>query len=71
MTPSYLRISAVALALLAASPALAQEATTGDDAAATTPATTQDDGMDWGWIGLLGLIGLAGLRGRQRDTTRH
>ena len=33
----------------------------------TTRATTDDDGMDWGWIGLLGLAGLAGLR--RRDTT--
>lgn len=28
-----------------------------------------DNGMDWGWLGLLGLIGLAGLRGRGRETT--
>ncbi|MEX2535004.1 MAG: WGxxGxxG family protein [Trueperaceae bacterium] len=26
-----------------------------------------DDGFDWGWLGLLGLIGLAGLAGRKRD----
>src|SRR5687767_1933175 len=25
--------------------------------------TEDDDGMDWGWIGLLGLLGLLGLRG--------
>ena len=66
MTSYILRTSALALALLAASPVLAQEAET-----EATPATTQDDGFDWGWIGLLGLAGLAGLRGRRNDTTRH
>jgi MYXO-CTERM domain-containing protein len=65
MTSQTLRISALTLALLAASPALAQEAT--DDTATTTQATTQDNGTDWGWIGLLGLIGLAGLAGRRRN----
>ena len=65
MTSQMLRISALALALLAAAPVLAQETTE------TAPVTTEDNGTDWGWIGLLGLIGLAGLRGRQRDTTRH
>jgi MYXO-CTERM domain-containing protein len=55
------------LALLAASPLLAQEATEGDAAATTT----QDDDSDWGWIGLLGLAGLAGLAGRRRDNTVH
>ena len=32
-----------------------------------TNAAGDNDGMDWGWIGLLGLIGLAGLRNRDRD----
>ena len=27
----------------------------------------EDDGTDYGWIGLLGLAGLAGLLGRKRD----
>jgi hypothetical protein len=31
---------------------------------------TDDDNMDWGWLGLLGLLGLAGLRGRNRDSDR-
>lgn len=26
-----------------------------------------DDGMDWGWLGLLGLAGLLGLRRRDHD----
>lgn len=30
-----------------------------------------DDGFDWGWLGLLGLIGLAGLMRRDRDRDRH
>ncbi|MGG6238866.1 WGxxGxxG family protein [Nodosilinea sp. AN01ver1] len=29
----------------------------------------EDDGFDWGWLGLLGLLGLAGLAGRNRDRT--
>ncbi|HBB32902.1 MAG TPA: hypothetical protein DDZ80_25975 [Cyanobacteria bacterium UBA8803] len=28
---------------------------------------TEDDDMDWGWLGLLGLAGLAGLAGRKRN----
>ncbi len=35
-----------------------------------TNATTDDDGFDWGWLGLLGLIGLAGARNRARDRDR-
>jgi MYXO-CTERM domain-containing protein len=26
----------------------------------------EDDGFDWGWLGLLGLLGLAGLAGKSR-----
>ncbi|MFD0670783.1 WGxxGxxG family protein [Cohnella sp. GCM10027633] len=33
-------------------------------------ATDNDDGFDWGWLGLLGLLGLAGMRGRSRDGVR-
>ncbi|WP_309121420.1 WGxxGxxG family protein [Paenibacillus sp.] len=29
-------------------------------------AAANDDGVDWGWIGLAGLLGLAGLRGREK-----
>lgn len=34
--------------------------------------TTDDDGMDWGWVGLIGLAGLLGLKRREphRDTAR-
>lgn len=39
---------------------VAQETTGGED----------DEGTDYGWIGLLGLAGLAGLLGRKRDD-RH
>ncbi|WP_338555564.1 WGxxGxxG family protein [Paenibacillus sp. KS-LC4] len=28
---------------------------------------TDNDGFDWGWLGLLGLLGLAGMRNRGRD----
>ena len=32
--------------------------------------TTDDDGMDWGWLGLIGLAGLLGLKRSEphRDT---
>lgn len=65
-----LRISAVALALVATTPVLAQEATT-EDPITEPVAVEQDDGFDWGWLGLLGLLGLAGLSGRKRDNTVH
>ncbi len=61
---------ALSLAVLAgAAPALAQE--TGD--AGGTTAQTEENGQDWGWIGLLGLAGLAGLmrRDRNRDHVEH
>lgn len=41
-------------------------ATTDTGAGTTTVADADDDGMDWGWLGLLGLLGLAGLSGRRR-----
>jgi hypothetical protein len=44
----------------------------------TNPDTTtlennanDDDGFDWGWLGLLGLIGLAGLAGKRNEPTRY
>lgn len=40
-----------------------------------TRTTDRDNGMDWGWLGLLGLAGLLGLRRRDHvhpvDTTRR
>jgi len=33
----------------------------------TTTDNYDDDGFDWGWLGLLGLISLAGLKGKDRD----
>lgn len=63
MMTQILRISVVALAVLASSPVLAQDT-------ATQPVeVAQNDSFDWGWLGLLGLLGLAGLSGRRRDHT--
>ncbi|PZU93361.1 MAG: hypothetical protein DCF32_23305 [Leptolyngbya sp.] len=63
---------ALSLAVLPSTlPASAQTATdpvTPGDAVTTTDDNYDDDGFDWGWLGLLGLIGLAGLKGRDRDT---
>ena len=48
--------------------------TVSPDATAPIDATTdvaddveEDDGFDWGWLGLLGLIGLAGLTRKNDD----
>ena len=32
---------------------------------------TEDDGFDWGWLGLLGLLGLAGLAGKNKSQEHH
>ncbi|AJY78017.1 hypothetical protein VN24_25030 [Paenibacillus beijingensis] len=32
-------------------------------------AATDDNDIDWGWLGLIGLAGLAGLRNRDRERT--
>lgn len=32
--------------------------------------TEEDEGTDYGWIGLIGLAGLAGLLGRKKDDRR-
>jgi hypothetical protein len=47
-----------------ANPVSAQ--TTAPGTNTTTTDTYQDDGFDWGWLGLLGLIGLAGLAGKNK-----
>jgi MYXO-CTERM domain-containing protein len=53
-------LAATALGVGAASPvALAQDTGTATE--------EEDDGTDYGWVGLLGLAGLAGLLGRKRD----
>ncbi|GAB4378680.1 MAG: hypothetical protein Kow00121_31120 [Elainellaceae cyanobacterium] len=53
--------------------ASATEGTTVPDAGIGTTdieVEEEDDGFDWGWLGLLGLIGLAGLAGKKRDDDR-
>jgi hypothetical protein len=58
-------------------PASAQTNNSAPDTTTTTTqqdvATTENDnGFDWGWLGLLGLSGLAGLAGLKRnDNARH
>lgn len=32
---------------------------------------TEDEGFDWGWLGLLGLLGLAGLAGKSNNNKRE
>lgn len=53
-------LAATAFGVGAVSPvALAQDTGTATE--------EEDDGTDYGWVGLLGLAGLAGLLGRKRD----
>ncbi len=49
------------------------DTTTGttSDTTTTTTADTNNDGFDWGWLGLLGLIGLAGLARKHDDRPRY
>lgn len=69
MSTQALRAAAIALALVAATPVLAQDETdTATEGTDTAVVTTEDEGFDLGWLGLLGLAGLAGLAGRRRDT---
>ena len=52
-------LAATVFGVGAASPvALAQD---------TGATTEEEDGTDYGWVGLLGLAGLAGLLGRKRE----
>lgn len=32
---------------------------------------TEDEGFDWGWLGLTGLLGLAGLAGKNKHNDRQ
>jgi hypothetical protein len=65
-------VLSLGMALPLALPANAQTNTVPGTDGGTTTTTTYDrtannDGFDWGWLGLLGLLGLAGLAGKKRD----
>ncbi|MGG6296944.1 WGxxGxxG family protein [Leptolyngbya sp. AN02str] len=64
--------SALALSLTVLSGGIAAQAqdTVPGGTVTETEVETDDDGFDWGWLGLLGLLGLAGLRGRDDDDRR-
>ncbi|WP_338044850.1 WGxxGxxG family protein [Paenibacillus lignilyticus] len=40
-----------------------------DNSYRATAVGTDDDGFDWGWLGLLGLLGLVGMRNRSGERT--
>lgn len=60
------------LAILPLTLSAQAQTNTTDPGVNTAPRTTttstyrEDDGFDWGWLGLLGLLGLAGLAGKNR-----
>jgi hypothetical protein len=71
----FARVGALVLCLtvLTAVSAFAQSSNTSGTAANRTETRTvqQDNGFDWGWLGLLGLAGLAGLLPKKRTVEVH
>ena len=61
-------VTGTACLMTFAAPAFAQAPAT-PNATTNNAQSNDDDGFDFGWLGLLGLAGLAGLRGRHRDDT--
>jgi hypothetical protein len=71
----FARVGALVLCLtvLTAVSVTAQSGNTNGTAANRTETRTvqQDNGFDWGWLGLLGLAGLAGLMPKKRTVEVH
>jgi hypothetical protein len=71
----FVKVGALVLCLtvLTAVFASAQSSNTNGAGANRTETRTvqQDDGFDWGWLGLLGLAGLAGLMPKKRTVEVH
>lgn len=73
--PQILGAGAVAASLAFTPLTLPAQAQTDSNTNTTTTESTtpsqevnaEDDGFDWGWLGLLGLAGLAGLAGRKNE----
>jgi MYXO-CTERM domain-containing protein len=71
-----LRASVLALCVGVLASGMTAYAQSNSNTASTNANTTrtvvrEDDGTDWGWIGLLGLAGLAGLMPRKRAVEVH
>ena len=58
------RVAVVGLAVMFGSLGVTAAAT---QTAEPTTTAEEDEGFDWGWLGLLGLAGLAGLRKREPE----
>jgi hypothetical protein len=71
----FARVGALVLclAVLGVVSAFAQSGNTNGTNANRTETRTvqQDNGFDWGWLGLLGLAGLAGLLPKKRTVEVH
>ncbi|MCA0757171.1 WGxxGxxG-CTERM domain-containing protein [Paenibacillus sp. N4] len=63
------KVFALVLAFTIVSSALTIPAFADNQNYRTNAAATNDNDMDWNWLGLLGLAGLLGLRGRNRERT--
>jgi MYXO-CTERM domain-containing protein len=78
VTSAKLGLLAASLAILPyALPASAQTTTTPGNGGVNTDTTgetryvRENDGFDWGWLGLLGLAGLLGLSRKREEPTRY
>jgi hypothetical protein len=74
MSIRSMKLAVAALALgsaLVAVPMVATEAQVTGGGADPRTARADDDGMDFGWVGIFGLAGLAGLLGRRDESRVH
>jgi hypothetical protein len=65
MTRKAIRNALIAALAVAAVPSATNAAVNG--AGTTYEREDDDDGFDWGWLGLLGLAGLLGLKKNEPD----
>ena len=67
---SGMSLLAVSLAVVPFTKSSQAQAQTGTEPQVSV-VKTEDDGFDWGWLGLLGLLGLAGLAGKNKSQEHH
>jgi len=67
MTRTLIRNALLAAIALTMAPAAVQATTSSGVNSSYDRQGDDDDGFDWGWLGLLGLAGLLGLKKNDRD----